>query len=300
MIASVLQAFDLALADPHYTLQIKQALTIKPRDLMVRATVRKGREHILSGGAPGGRTTQVAQTHGAENAAGGAPRVGPAAAAGAQVVHVLYGSNSGTCEAFAQRLASDAASHGKRFSYSYAASARLTGRRLLRDPRDPRFRGGAPAHGRPAAHRDRLVRRSVSSPPRSVTLLIAPVPPGEPADNAAHFVAWLKALPAEPNAPPLKDVRFAVFGCGNTEWARTYQRVPRLIDEQLAAHGAERVLARGEADAASMAFFQDFDQYEVALWKALSEVRVRRSVRSVTCAESAGRFGAAVRRGAAG
>jgi len=28
-------------------------------------------------------------------------------------------------------------------------------------------------------------------------------------------------------------VRYAVFGCGNSDWAATYQSIPRFIDEQL-------------------------------------------------------------------
>ena len=44
-------------------------------------------------------------------------------------------------------------------------------------------------------------------------------------------------------------VRYAVFGCGNKDWAATYQAVPRLIDERLTAHGARRVYVRGEGDA---------------------------------------------------
>jgi cytochrome P450/NADPH-cytochrome P450 reductase len=40
-----------------------------------------------------------------------------------------------------------------------------------------------------------------------------------------------------------------VFGCGNRDWAATYQAIPRLIDERLAAHGASRVIDRGEGDA---------------------------------------------------
>ena len=39
-------------------------------------------------------------------------------------------------------------------------------------------------------------------------------------------------------------MRYAVFGCGNSDWAATYQSVPRLIDEQLAAHGARSGLCR--------------------------------------------------------
>ena len=46
-------------------------------------------------------------------------------------------------------------------------------------------------------------------------------------------------------------MHYAVFGCGNSDWAATYQSVPRLIDEQLSAHGARSVYARGEGDARS-------------------------------------------------
>src|SRR6185312_16038867 len=46
-------------------------------------------------------------------------------------------------------------------------------------------------------------------------------------------------------------VRYAVFGCGNSDWAATYQSVPRMIDEQLAAHGGRSLTTRGEGDARS-------------------------------------------------
>src|SRR5438105_11758861 len=42
-----------------------------------------------------------------------------------------------------------------------------------------------------------------------------------------------------------------MFGCGNSDWAATYQSVPRMIDEQLAAHGARSLYGRGEGDARS-------------------------------------------------
>ena len=44
-------------------------------------------------------------------------------------------------------------------------------------------------------------------------------------------------------------MRYTVFGCGNSDWASTYQAIPRQIDELLAAKGAERIYARGEGDA---------------------------------------------------
>jgi cytochrome P450/NADPH-cytochrome P450 reductase len=71
---------------------------------------------------------------------------------------------------------------------------------------------------------------------------------GAPPDNATQFVKWLEGdLPKD----ALAKVRYAVFGCGNSDWAATYQSVPRIIDEQLAAHGARSVYGRGEGDARS-------------------------------------------------
>ncbi|VTU17742.1 bifunctional cytochrome P450/NADPH--P450 reductase [Variovorax sp. PBL-E5] len=82
-------------------------------------------------------------------------------------------------------------------------------------------------------------------------------------DNAAEFHRWLdKADDA------LNGVRFSVFGCGNTDWASTYQAVPRRIDERLAMLGATRLHARGEGDAREDmdGAFQDWSD---ALWPAL-------------------------------
>ena len=71
---------------------------------------------------------------------------------------------------------------------------------------------------------------------------------GAAPDNATQFVKWLGGdLPKDAFA----KVRYAVFGCGNSDWAATYQSIPRMIDEQLAAHGARSVYARGEGDARS-------------------------------------------------
>lgn len=95
---------------------------------------------------------------------------------------------------------------------------------------------------------------------------------GEPADNAAQFVSWLESLPGEGSDGLLKGVNFAVFGCGNREWARTYQRIPTLIYQTLEKNGAARLIDRGEGDAASASFFQSFDDWEAKLWVALAEV----------------------------
>src|SRR5258705_199761 len=72
---------------------------------------------------------------------------------------------------------------------------------------------------------------------------------GAPPDNATQFVKWLTDGNLAKDA--FARLRYAVFGCGNSDWAATYQSVPRMIDEQLVAHGARSVYGRGEGDARS-------------------------------------------------
>ncbi len=68
---------------------------------------------------------------------------------------------------------------------------------------------------------------------------------GRPTDDAARFAAW--AEHAEDGAAD--GVAYAVLGVGDRNWAATYQRVPTLLDDRLAALGGTRLLPRAEADA---------------------------------------------------
>lgn len=101
-----MQRFDLVMEDPSYELAIKQTLTIKPLHFYIRAIPRAQASRLLA--IPSSTLLQ------ARDGPRDAP-VKPAAAAGQdakQPLYVLYGSNTGSCEAFAQRIASGAASHG--------------------------------------------------------------------------------------------------------------------------------------------------------------------------------------------
>lgn len=62
---------------------------------------------------------------------------------------------------------------------------------------------------------------------------------GQPPDNARQFV------PAIGNTDSLRDLRFAVFGCGNKQWAHTWQAIPKRVDAALEKAGAQRVWERG-------------------------------------------------------
>ncbi|MEZ5313888.1 MAG: cytochrome P450 [Thermoanaerobaculia bacterium] len=221
-LASALQRFDLTAHDPSYQLRIRETLTFKPEGFYIRA-----RRRNASSFRPRARTAPPPGT--TAHAFSPPPPPAPAESVRESTpLLVLYGSNSGSAEAFAQRIVADAGSHG------YAAEIGV-----LDD------------------HVGRL-------PTTGAVLVVTASYEGQPTDNARNFVAWLDGLGPE----ALRGVKFGVFGCGNRDWVRTYQAIPKRIDAKLEAAGAARVVDRGEADARGD-FFGDFDRWSETLWGAL-------------------------------
>ncbi|GGX23650.1 bifunctional cytochrome P450/NADPH--P450 reductase [Streptomyces noursei] len=142
---------------------------------------------------------------------------------------LLHGSNLGTCAGIARDLGADGEDHG--FTPSVASLDDHTGQLLAAE---------------------------------GPVVIVAASYNGRPTDDAAEFVAWLGDL--EPG--DLDGLQYAVLGVGDRNWAATYQRVPTLIDEHLAAAGATRLLARGAADA-SGDFAGTVDRWTTDLWTAL-------------------------------
>jgi cytochrome P450/NADPH-cytochrome P450 reductase len=215
LMSMILQRFDLIEHDPSYQLKVAETLTLKPSGFRIRVKRRGSAAFKLrSAAAP-----VVAKP--------AAAPVAPARAALGQATPllVLYGSNTGSAEAFAERIASDAEAQG------YAAEA-------------------APLDD----HAGRL-------PSDGAVILLTASYEGQPPDNARQFAAWLDTL--APGA--LAGVRYAVFGCGNRQWARTYQAVPKRFDAALEAAGATRIKPRGETDSGGD-FFGAFDEWYGELW----------------------------------
>ena len=88
---------------------------------------------------------------------------------------------------------------------------------------------------------------------------------GLPPDNAVKFHHLLNE--AGPSA--YQDLSYTVFGCGNTEWATTYQAVPTQLDAGLEQHGGTRIHPRGAGDARG-----DFDaayrNWHDTLWQDIA------------------------------
>ena len=102
----LLQKFDFVLDDPQYTLELKQSLTIKPANFYVHAIPREGKNRLLA--IP---STVAFGVRSKETAKAAVPA--PPDTEAKQPMYVLYGSNTGTSESFAQRIANDAAAYGE-------------------------------------------------------------------------------------------------------------------------------------------------------------------------------------------
>ena len=218
VLAMMIHRFEFETPEP-YQLRITETLTLKPTDLRIRVRARAGVAR---------RSTHRVQAPQAVPHAAPAPAA--VAAAHGEPVCVLYGSNTGSSEAFARRLANDAAARG------YTATLQT------------------------------LDACAGKLPRTGAVIIVTASYDGQPPDNARAFCTWLASVPAG----ALQGVRYAIFGCGNTDWGVTYQAVPQQIDNRLQAAGATPVLARGFANAHGD-FFGDFEQWHGTLWSPLAE-----------------------------
>ncbi|KAI2465636.1 cytochrome P450 [Annulohypoxylon bovei var. microspora] len=224
-IAMLLQSFNFVMDDPSYSLALKQTLTIKPKGFRMRATLRHGMtpshlEHHLAGKE---LPTESLSSLSLKDSAM------PAVQGNGKPLTILYGSNSGTCESFAQRAASDASRHG--FSVSKI---------------------------------DILDTANGNLPKDQPVLIITASYEGQPPDNAAHFVSWLESIK---DKKALEGVQYTVFGVGHHDWAQTFHRIPKLVDSKLEEAGATRVADLGLTDVGNGDAFTDFETWEdEVLW----------------------------------
>jgi cytochrome P450/NADPH-cytochrome P450 reductase len=218
-VATIVQNFDLELADPQYKFRVKFTLTIKPDELKVKLKRRQKGPPImpLCVGQEPGRLPTAGATNGATSTLG----------KDAKPILVLYGSNSGSCEALSKDIAAASANWG------YAAK---------RDTLDS-------------------CRKLPTDMP---VLIVTPSYEGKPADNARQFAAYLDSK------PDLKNVRYAIFGAGHSDWVQTYQKIPRTFDEQMTSAGAEAIVPRAEGNVAAD-FIGDFDSWKMDLAEKLSD-----------------------------
>ncbi|RYO83950.1 hypothetical protein DL766_000991 [Monosporascus sp. MC13-8B] len=242
--AMIFQNFDLVLDDPDYKLEHKQTLTIKPKGLYARATLRDDLDPAklkrrLEGTEPGATTIKSESRKGADAESFNIHNSGHESLN--MNVTILYGSNSGTCESMAQSLARDAPAHGFKVS-----------RLDCMDSATQKLPIGDSHH---------------------VVLIITASYEGQPPDNAGKFVPWVEGLNNDES--PLQGMRYAVFGCGHHDWSSTFHRIPLLVNQKLLEAGGKRVAELGLADAAGDDMSTAFETWkDDTLWPALDALRV--------------------------
>ncbi|MEJ0048947.1 MAG: cytochrome P450 [Rhodospirillales bacterium] len=91
---------------------------------------------------------------------------------------------------------------------------------------------------------------------------------GRAPDNAGKLEEAISAGVLSDQKRP--DLRYAVMGCGNTQWRETYQAFPRLVEAAIAATGAHAIVPRGEADA-DRDFDGALDAWLKIFWAALGD-----------------------------
>jgi cytochrome P450/NADPH-cytochrome P450 reductase len=197
-IGMILQRFKL-IDHKRYQMVLKETLTVKPDGFKIKVRPRADKDRGRFAGqattAPVATTVQpVARPRPAHNTP----------------LLLLYGSNLGTAEELATRVADLAQVNG--FATRLAALDDYVGK----------------------------------LPEQGGVLIFCASYNGAAPDNATQFVKWLGTeLPRD----AFSKVRYALFGCGNSDWTATYQSIPRFIDDRLTAHGATNAYVRGEGDA---------------------------------------------------
>jgi len=159
-------------------------------------------------------------------------KVEAAAELSGKKLQVLFGSNMGTCEDLADRILRRCEDMGLTCSKAPLDAA------CASDPVElPKGDDG-------------------------LVLVITSTYNGQPPENARAFDAWLATPEA---AEKFKGVRFAVFGCGNRQWAGTYMAFSQKVQSALEAMGGLVLAPFGTGDMDSGEAEFAFSRWEIAV-----------------------------------
>lgn len=99
---------------------------------------------------------------------------------------------------------------------------------------------------------------------------------GEPTDNAVEFMEFVSSDETQwsdeqtNEDSPLKSMTYVTFGLGNNTYEH-YNEIVRKLDRQLKALGATRVSEAGEGDDGAGTMEEDFLAWKEPMWEALAK-----------------------------
>ncbi|KAL0481598.1 bifunctional P-450/NADPH-P450 reductase [Acrasis kona] len=184
VLAKVLQKFNIQPHDSSYELNIKETLTWKPEGFFMKVSPRNVlvQETSTKTSPPNSPTQEASKIS-----------RGP--------LYILFGSNSGSCESFANTIEKDATQKGFKTKLAH------------------------------------LNEHTGNVPSDAPVLIITASYEGKPTEDANQFYDWIRKVPDN----SLTGIKYAVLGCGHTDWVDSYQRVPTQIDSNLERVGSTRL-----------------------------------------------------------
>ncbi|KKY26869.1 putative nadph-cytochrome p450 reductase [Diplodia seriata] len=159
---------------------------------------------------------------------------------------VFYGSQTGTAEDYASRLAKEGAS---RFGL----------KTMVADLEDYDYEN-----------------LDVFPEDKVAIFVLATYGEGEPTDNAVEFYEFITSEDstfsedATAADEPLKNLKYVAFGLGNNTYEH-YNSMVRNVDKALQKLGASRIGAAGEGDDGAGTMEEDFLAWKDPMWAALTE-----------------------------
>jgi len=157
---------------------------------------------------------------------------------------VFYGSQTGTAEDFANRLAKEAQS---RFGLAS----------MTADLEDYDYEN-----------------LDVFPADKIAMFVLATYGEGEPTDNAVEFSEYISdesvSFSEDSSDAPLQNLRFVAFGLGNTTYEK-YNEMVRKVVHALASLGAKQIGNVGEGDDGSGTMEEDFLAWKEEMWKGVSK-----------------------------
>ncbi|KAJ0123076.1 NADPH cytochrome P450 [Diaporthe amygdali] len=226
ILAMLIQNFDIRKTDPSYKLKLRSDLSVKPDGFSMQAKRREG----LTATDISRRLSGAWQASALD--ANKSPQWGSInwqnEALTGQLVTILHGSNTGTCEALALQLAAAATAQG--------------------------FAPHVVDNMNSAPHR-------IAALAEGPIIMIVASYNGLPADNTVEMIHFLEEQISCGSQSKLKGVNFAVFGCGHRDWKETYQKVPLQVEDLMLKAGASRITQMGVTDAASSDLFSDLESW---------------------------------------
>ncbi|KAK9729207.1 hypothetical protein K7432_000488 [Basidiobolus ranarum] len=217
VLATMLRRFEFHLMDDKPVFYTTASATLKPENLHMRVTPRTDLPESTSQSPSDSLTPKTELT---------APLITKQLSSDIVLpkLTVLFGSNMGLSEEYANKIAKYAVELG--FKETDISSL---------DEWDVLKAG-------------RYEGQEVKSPNKiPMILVVTSTYNGLPPDNAKDFDRFISAKRDESDKP-LKGLRYTVFGCGNKQW-RTYQVFPSKVNEALERLGADQIFPAGAGDA---------------------------------------------------